>query len=44
MHDCSAAVAAPYRHQTLGLENSQRFAQGHQADSEPVDEDVLAGE
>ena len=41
MHDSAAAVAAADRYQALGFENSQGFPQGHQADSELLDEHFL---
>jgi hypothetical protein len=41
MHDGAAAVATAYRYQTLGLEDSQRFPQRHQADVELLDEKFL---
>ncbi|MDT5221776.1 MAG: hypothetical protein QOF15_3881, partial [Mycobacterium sp.] len=42
VHDGTAAVAAPHRDQSLGLQDPQRFAQGDQADLELVNEDFLA--
>ena len=42
MHDGATAVAAAHRHQTLGLEDSQRFPQRYQADAELLDEHLLA--
>lgn len=44
MHDRSTAVAASHGYQTLGLENAQCLAQGHQTHPESLDEDILAGE
>ena len=41
VHHGAAAVAAPDRHQALGLEDSQGFPQRHQADVELLDEDFL---
>jgi hypothetical protein len=42
VHDGTAAVAAPHRHQTLGFEDPQGFPQRHQAHPELLDEDLLA--
>ena len=44
VHDGAAAVAAPNRHQALGLQDSQRFSQRDQADIELLDEHFLAGQ
>ena len=42
MHDRAAAVAAPDRHQALGLQDPQRLAQRDQADVELFDQHLLA--
>ena len=42
MDDGAAAVAAAHRDQALGLQDSQRFPQRHQADVELLDEHLLA--
>ena len=44
MHDGAAAVAPADRHQSLGLEDSQRFPYGDEADVEVLDELLLAGQ
>ena len=42
VHHGATPVAAPDRHQALGLEDSQGFPQRHQADVELLDEHFLA--
>jgi hypothetical protein len=44
VHHRAATVAASNRQQTLGFEDSQRFAQRHEADIELLDKDFLPRE